>query len=331
MYRILLAALLAALTVPVRAEIPEIRIARQFSMGYLQFNVMEHEKLVQKHAAAMGIPEVKVTGFKFNGPASMNDALLSGSVDIVSGSPQGVLTIWARTRGSAQEVRAIGAMATAPFAMVSNDDTIKTIADVARCGKIAVPAVKVSAQAVSLQLAAANAFGLKEYTRYDGLTVSMAPPDSTVALLSGTGGVNCVWAVPPYLQQLQQNPGIHTVLNSFNVWGGPSTYTTAYASSRFRERNPVLFKAFYAALEEATARVNADLTQAAKYWIEDGESKLTPDFVRSIASAPGTEWTMVPRNTVKAAKFMYDVGSIKTMPESWKDFFFPEAHGLDGS
>ena len=45
----------------------------------------------------------------------MNDALLSDSVDIVAGSPQGVLTIWSRTRGTAQEVRAITALATLPF------------------------------------------------------------------------------------------------------------------------------------------------------------------------------------------------------------------------
>jgi len=31
----------------------EIRLAEQFSMGYLQFNVMEHEKLLEKHATAL--------------------------------------------------------------------------------------------------------------------------------------------------------------------------------------------------------------------------------------------------------------------------------------
>jgi hypothetical protein len=31
---------------------------------------------------------VKVTAYKFNGPAALNDALLSDSVDVLSGSPQ---------------------------------------------------------------------------------------------------------------------------------------------------------------------------------------------------------------------------------------------------
>ena len=327
----LLVLLLATLATTAHAEVPEVRIARQFSMGYLQLNVMEHEKLIQKHAAELGIPEVKVTSYKFNGPAAMNDALLSDSIDVVSGSPQGLLTIWSRTRGTANEVRAVSALVTLPFALNTNDPTIKGIDDLARCKKIAVPSVKVSAQAVTIQAAAAKAYGIKDYARYDQYTVSMSPPDSTVALLSGTAEVACNFAVPPYLQQQLQSPSIHTVLNSFDVWGGPNTFTTVYMSSKFRTKNPVLFKAIYAALEEATARVTADPETAARYWIEDGDSRLPLDFVKSIATAPGTNWTMTPQSTEAIAAFMNEVGSIKVKPASWKDYFFPEAHGLNGS
>jgi NitT/TauT family transport system substrate-binding protein len=40
---------------------------------------------------------------------------------------------------------------------------------------------------------------------------------------------------------------------------------------------------------------------------------------------------MVPENTMKYAEFMHAVGSIKAMPATWKDLFFPEVHGLPGS
>ncbi len=329
MKRVLL--LLLGLTATAHAEVPEIRIARQFSMGYLQLNVLEHEKLIQKHAAELGIPDVKVTAFRFNGPAAMNDALLSDSIDLVSGSPQGLLTIWSRTRGSAGEVRAVSALATLPFALNTSDASIKSIDDLARCKKIAVPSVKVSAQAVTIEAAAAKAYGIKEFARYDGLTISMSPPDSTIALLSGSAEVACNFAVPPYLQQQLQHPTIHTVLNSFDVWGGPNTFTTAYMSSKFRAKNPVLFKAIYAALREATDRVNADPATASRYWIEDGESKLSLDFVKAVATSPGTVWTMAPQGTLPVAAFMHEVGSIKLAPTSWKEYFFPEAYDLDGS
>lgn len=333
MKRLLALVLLAAIPAyaPARAEVPEVRIARQFSMGYLQLNVMDHEKLIQKHAAALGIPEVKVTAFKFNGPAAMNDALLSDSIDLVSGSPQGMLTIWSRTRGSSNEIRALSALATLPYALNSNDPNIKTIDDLAKCNKIAVPSVKVSAQAVSIQYAAAKAYGIKDYGRYDGYTVSMSPPDSTIALLSGSSDVKCNFAVPPYMQQQLQDSKIHTVLNSFDVWGGPNTFTTVYMSARFRQKNPVLFKAIFEALKEATARVNAEPETAARYWIEDGESKLPLDFVKSVATAPGTVWTMKPEGTEAVADFMYKIGTLKAKPSSWKDYFFPEAYELNGS
>src|SRR3954462_6346525 len=87
------------------AQVTEIRLARQYSMGYLQFNVMEHQQLIEKHARALGIPDVKVFWHTFNGPAAVNEALLSGSIDIASGGTPGLLTLWARTKGTPQEVR----------------------------------------------------------------------------------------------------------------------------------------------------------------------------------------------------------------------------------
>ena len=84
----------------------EIRIARQFSMGYLQFNVMEHEKLLEKHAAALGLKDVKIAWSTFNGPDAMNNALISDSIDIVAGGVPGLLTLWNRTKGTPNEVQA---------------------------------------------------------------------------------------------------------------------------------------------------------------------------------------------------------------------------------
>ena len=110
--RLLLTASLLAAPAAARAEVPEVRFARQYSMGYLQFNVIEHEKLIQKHAALLGNPEVKVSGVRFNGPSMVNDALLSDTVDIAGGSPNGMFALWAKTVGTPREVRAISALVT---------------------------------------------------------------------------------------------------------------------------------------------------------------------------------------------------------------------------
>jgi NitT/TauT family transport system substrate-binding protein len=50
------AAFAAVLAVPAHGQVPGIRLARQYSMGYLQFNTMAHEKLIEKHARALVSP-----------------------------------------------------------------------------------------------------------------------------------------------------------------------------------------------------------------------------------------------------------------------------------
>ncbi len=313
-----------------QAEVPEVRFARQFSMGYLQFNVIEHERLIQKHAARLGIPEVNVTGVRFNGPSMMNDALLSDTVDIVGGSPNGMFALWAKTVGTPREVRAISALVTLPYVITTTDPDIKTIADLGKCKKIPVPSLKVSSPAISVQMAAVKLYGLKEFARFDPLTITMSPADATVAMLSGAGEINCAVALPPFMQFQLQDPKIHTVATSFELAGGPTTYTVAYTSAKFRDKNPKLYQAIYDAMTEATERVANDIRTAARYWIEDSDSKLTVDFVAAAGSGKDVKWTMVPEATLKQAEFMVDVGTIKVKPKSWKDYFFPEAYGLPG-
>ena len=326
---VLAAAAFAA--VPLTAQAQEIRIARQFSMGYLQFNVMEHEKLLEKHAAALGLKDIKLTWATFNGPDAMNNALISDLVDIVAGGVPGLLTIWNRTRGTANEVKGISALSAQPFLLNTRSENIKSIADLKDTDRIAVPAVKVSVQAVTLQMAAAKQWGEKNFGKLDPLTVSMSPPDSTIALLSGSNEINNVFGVPPFQQQQLEKPGIRTILNSFDVMDGPHTFTVAWTSARFREKNPALYKALIAALKEATAIVDTNRAKAAGYWIEDVKSKLPLDKVTAVISGPQVKWTMEPLSTMKYATFMHSVGSLKEAPKSWKDLFFPDIHDLNGS
>src|SRR5690348_15226692 len=293
------------------ARAQEIRLAQQFSMGYLQLNVMQHQQLIEKHAAALGIPNAKVSWFKFNGPTAVNEALISGNIDIGSGGVPGLLTLWARTKGTPQEVRGISALSSQPFLLNSRDPAIKTIKDFKDSDRIAVPAVRSSVQAITLQIAAAKAYGEKEFNKLDPLTVSMTPPDATVALLKGGGQISAAFSVPPFQYQQLEDSAIHTVLNSFDVMGGSHTFTAAWTSAKFRDGNPVLYKALVAALREATDIVNKDKKAAAALWIEDSKSKLPIEMVGKIVAGSQVHWTMTPENTMKYADFMSGVGTLK--------------------
>src|SRR3954466_6464855 len=82
------------------ANSAEIRLAEQFSMGYLQFNVMKRDRLIEKYATQRGLKDFKVSWQRFNGPVAMNEALLSNSTDIVSGGVPGLITLWDKTQGT---------------------------------------------------------------------------------------------------------------------------------------------------------------------------------------------------------------------------------------
>lgn len=325
------AALAAALSTPALAADQEIRLAQQFSMGYLQLNVMQHEQLIEKHAKALGVADPKVSWFKFNGPTAVNEALISGNVDIGSGGVPGLLTLWARTTGTPQEVRGIAALSSQPFLLNARNAAIKTIADFKDSDRIAVPAVRTSVQALTLQMAAAKQWGPKEFEKLDPLTISMTPPDATIALLKGGAQITAAFSVPPFQFMQLDDKEVHTVLNSYDVLGGPHTFTAIWTSKRFRDENPKMYKAFIEALKEATDRVNADKRKAASYWIEDSKSKLPLDKATAIVSGAQVHWTMVPENTMKYADFMSKVGRIKVKAGSWKDYFFPDAYGMKGS
>src|SRR3982075_453827 len=312
------------------ASAAEIRLAEQFSMGYLQFNVMKRDKLIEKYAAQRGLKDFQVPLEGLERPVAMNEALLSNSTDIVSGGVPGLITLWDKTQGTSSEVKGICALSSQPFLLNTANPDIKSIKDFSERDRIGVPSIKVSVQAVLLQIAAAAAFGEENYAKLDPLTVSMSPPDATIAMLSGAGGISSAFSVPPFqFQQLEQK-NIHTVLTSFDVLG-PHSFTVAWTSARFRKDNPELYAAFLDAVKEATATIAADPKGTAQSWIADTGSKLPLEMVTKVVTGPGVEWTMTPAATMKFAKFMRRVGTIKHEPASWKDMFFPEIGGLNGS
>jgi NitT/TauT family transport system substrate-binding protein len=159
----------------------------------------------------------------------------------------------------------------------------------------------------------------------------MSPPDATIGLMSGKADFNSAFSVPPFQFQQLETPGVHTVLNSYDVMDGPHTFTCAWTSAQFHDKNKVLYQALINALAEATDIINADKRAAAQLWIDDSKSKLALDMVHKILAGEQVKWTMAPENTMKYARFMHQVGSIKQSPETWKDMFFAEVHDKSGS
>ena len=323
-------ATILAFVSPTKAEVSEVRFAQQFSMGYLQFNVMKHLGILEKHVADQGLPPVKIEWVTFNGPDMMNDALLSGAVDIASGGMPGLLTIWAKTKGTAQEVRGVAAMSQQPLLLNSRNPAVRTIQDLTEADRIALPAVKVSAQAVLLEMAAAQAWGDAAYDRLDKLTFSLSPPDATSGLMAGGGDFNAAFTVPPFQSMQLKDPAIHTVLSSDAVIG-PSSGGTAWTTKKFHDANPRLYRAIVDAMQEASEYIALHPKETVAFYATDSKAKIDTALMEGLLADPKFKYQIVPKATLRWADFMHKVGRIKIAPSSWKDLFWPEIHDLDGS
>lgn len=330
----LMAALAAATLLigagPSRAEVSELKVAAQYGISYLPLMIMEDQKLVEKQAKAAGIPDLKVGWTKFAGGNVMNEALLSGSLHFASGGVGPMVTLWAKTRGN-YDVKAAVAMNSMPLFLNTRNPNVKTLKDFTEKDKIALPAVKVSIQAVTLQMAAEQVFGPGQQNKLDSLTVTMSHPDGQTALLSGTSEVTAHFSSPPFQYQQLRQPGIHTVLNSYDVLGGPATFNLVWTTTKFRNENPKVYDAFVKAFEESIDMINKDKKWAAEAYLRLSKDKDSLDNILAMLNDPNIVFTTTPNNIMKYVRFMNKIGSIKVMPESWKELCFPNIHNLPGS
>ena len=318
--------LLLGLT-PARAE--TVRIARQFGLSYLPLILMQDRGLLEAEGRARGI-ELTPEWVTFTGGPPINDALISGSIDLASGGVGPMLTIWSRTRASLR-VRGVAALGSMPMWLMSNRPSVQTIRDFSEKDRIALPGVKVSVQAVVLQMAAQQAWGAGQQYRLDPLTVSLGHPDGQTALLGGSSEVTAHFTAAPFMYEEAADPRVHRVLNSYDVLGGPHTFNVVWATSRYADAHPVVLAAFRAALERAMAAIRADPAAAAAVWVRVEKARIGVDQAADMIRRPENEWTTMPRRLMDFARFMQGTGAIAQAPDTWRDLFFGDAAAGDGS
>lgn len=322
----LFAGLLAS---PGYAEVGEVRLARQLGLGYLQLYVMEELRLVEKHAGQRGLKDLKVSYKPLGSPAAINDALLSGSADYGAAGVTPFIILWDKTRGNA-EVKAIAALNAQPAFLNAVDPRLKSLRDFKDTDRIALPSVKLSLQAILLQMAAEQVFGPGQQNKLDHITVSLAHPDGVAALTSGRTEINAHFTSPPFQYQELQNEKVYRVLSSYEITGGPASFSAIWTTAKFRQDNPNVYASVQAAVEEATSYINANRSEAARIFIKRDNSKLPQEFIEQMLNDPDIIYSTAPQNVEKYSDFLFRTGAIKAQPK-WRDLFFPERHAEKGS
>jgi NitT/TauT family transport system substrate-binding protein len=314
----------------VRAEMTEITVAEQYGVSILPLMVMERMGLAEKHARTVGIEGLHVNWVQVAGPSVMNDGLVSGAVQFAAQGAPSLITLWDKTRRNVG-VKAAAAITTYPLYLITRNPAVHSIRDFTEADKIAVPSVRISTQAIMLQMAAAEAFGEGQHGRLDPLTISLSHPDALAAFSSGAAGVNAHFSSSPFYEQEIHVPGARLLLTNYDILGGPATALTLLASTRFREANPRVFRAFYDGLAEAIETINADKPAAARLYLDmAGDRRSAAADILAIIGDKDYAYTLRPAKVLRTAQFMARIGSIRQAPASLEEMFFPEAAGLGG-
>lgn len=322
---------LAAITLANAAHAEgKLRVAQQFGVVYLLLNVAQDQKLIEKHGRQAGV-EIAVDWVKLSGGSAVNDALLSGSIDVAGAGVGPLLTIWDRTAGR-QNVKGVASLGNFPYYLVSTNPKVSTIADFSAADRIALPAVGVSVQARLLQMAAAKLWGIDQFKKLDHLTQTLPHPDAAAAVIAGQTEINAHFGNPPFQdQELAANPKAHIVLNSFDVQGGPSSATVLYATEKYVKDNPKTYRAFIAALDEAAQWITSNPELAADAYLRINKGSLDRALLLKVIKNPQVQFKVAPQNTLGLAQFMFKAGAIKKQPASWRDYFFDHPALAKGS
>jgi NitT/TauT family transport system substrate-binding protein len=315
-------------SVSAHAEASQVRFARQLGLGYLQFYIMQDKQLVERLAERQGLGKVTTIYSGMGTPTAISDALLSGNVDVIGVGLPSFLTLWDKTRGN-MNVRGIVAMNRQPAYLNTRNPNIKSLRDFTDRDRIALPAPKVSVQAIMLEMIAEKTFG--RFDALDKLTVGMSHPDGTAAMLSGGLEVSSHFTSAPFQYQQLENPAVRKLLSSYDATDGPNTFSAVATLAKWRADNPTLYRVVYDSILEANDFIAKNPREAAEIFVRIENTKLPVAFIEKMITDPEFSYAPEPENVMKIYGFMNRVGALKNMPASWQDLFFAEAHGLKGN
>jgi NitT/TauT family transport system substrate-binding protein len=324
-------AAIATFSAPAHAqEKSEITISRAYGLIYMATDVIEKRKLIEKHAAALGIPNLKINWITFSGGGAQTDSLLAGDVDIVNSGIGNLLLLWDRTKGNVKGIVGTSAL---PLALITNDPHIKSLSDIGPDDRIAVPTIKVSTHAVLLQIAAAKLYGPDQWSRLDVNTVQLGHPEAVAALANPKSEVKTHFSAPPYSYfELKNIPGTRAILQSEDIAGGPVASAQLFTTMKFANANPKIVQAVFEAVGEAVKYIHADPRGAIEIYHEIGKDKTSVEDLAAVLKQPGMmNYGQEPTGTMVIAQHLYRTGTLKTKPNAWTDYYLPIAHSLKGS
>ena len=294
-----------------RAETHAVRLLRPIDLSALPLLIMEHERLIERTAEAMGLGQVAV-GWRAPEKADPIDELAAGQADFAAADlvPFLVAATADPGSGAAAAIRALGAVARRPYVLVTRNPAIRTIRDFGPRDRIAVPALNLSGPAVMLDMAAAREWGIENHQRLARLAVAMPDESAAAALIAGKGEITAHFSRMPYVDRELGEPAINRVIDSFDIAGVHSA-TVLATTTRFRDANPELCKAVLSALQQACEFIETSPGAAAEIFAgmaPDGD--IPPEELADMIGDPDLVYAAAPAGVMRIAEFMHRIGRL---------------------
>ncbi len=305
----------------IRAEVNTVSFAHQNGWAYTTLYVMQHHNLVEKQAKLAGI-ELKADYKNLGSPGVIRDALIAKQIQF---GAVGIPTLITLTDKTNNEYQAVGNIVSLPM-YLNTTEQVKSVCDIK--GKIALPTIKTSVQAVTLQIAAKKHCG--NALALDSKTVSMTHPDGMTSLLNGQ--VTAHFTSPPFQYvELEESQGkVRRLLNSYDVLGGKTSFIVLVGSNTFRKENPKAFAVVTKAFEEAQSWISTHRAEAAALYVKAEKPRESVADVTQQMSDSDILFDITPNRIGVYARFMHEIGTVKRNL-SWQDLSMPNLHSKSGS
>ncbi|WP_406022616.1 ABC transporter substrate-binding protein [Nocardioides sp. NBC_00850] len=291
-----------------------ITIGYQPGLGYATLLVIKEQKTLEK-----ALPDTEIKWQELDSGGALRDAVIAGDVQVASmGASPFLVGVDAGVGW-----KTVAAMNQMNLQLMVTDPAIKSLKDLPKDAKIAMPAPD-SIQSLPLRKAAGEQLG--DPHALDKNIVGMGHPDGLQALVSGQIAGHLT--APPFVAQ-EAEAGAHPILKSYDLFGR-TTFNAIYAKPDFLDANPDFTKAFYAALKESNALLSDDPAQAAEILSAESEGELTAAEVKTQITDPDVTWSLTPTGFGEFADFMESVEMIKKAPAT-EDIYVDNEFNTDAS
>lgn len=271
-----------------------ITIAYQGGIGYAPIHVLETQKFIEANYDG----EIEVKFQKLDSGAAINEGIIGGSIQI------GCMGIGPAASGVVAGIpyKCISNLSAQSSGLMSNDPSIKTLADIKSEDKIALVNTG-SIQHIILAMAADKYLG--DPHALDNNIAPMSHAEGMAALESGT--VKLQLTSSPFIYQERANDKFNELTEIADVWPSGTSFLIAMASTEL-EKDEKLFNAIDKAFDQAFDFINNNKDAFAD--IEVNYLGLDKDTVISYIDQPDCQFHKDIKGVSGIADFMYKAGFI---------------------